>query len=81
MFIYMQNIDKVIHLYNLFKKSMCKYWWKLKNILPVLVYYKKYLETTGLSHYPNNRKMLRGKVTSQLFTFVEVSPLILWTQS
>lgn len=38
---------------------MYKYWWKLKNVLPVLECYRKYLETTRLLHYSNNIKMLR----------------------
>lgn len=45
--------------------------------------YQKYLETTGLLHYPNNRKMLTGTITSQLFTFIDRSSgtAIQWVKS
>lgn len=59
---------------------MYKYWWKSKYVLPVLVCYQEYLETTRLLHYPNNRNTFRGTITSQLFTFVESFACISWTQ-
>lgn len=38
------------------------------------MFYLHCLETTGLIHYPKNRKMPRGTITFQLFPFVEPFP-------
>ena len=40
----------------------------------------KIYETDELLLYPNNKKMLRGIITSQLSTFVGVIFFISWTQ-